>query len=92
MSNFAPAHSATPGFEQKHPSHAHGAVGESVAMSYSSVPYAGAAVPRQLGTEHNPGHKACMFERADGQLCRGPKAKGTQYCIGHLRHFDKKES
>jgi hypothetical protein len=92
MNNVAPAHQARPGFAQKHPTHAHGAVGQNVAQSFSSVPYAGEPVPRQFGTEHNPGHKACMFERANGQLCRGPRAKGTEYCIGHLRHLGKLEA
>jgi len=32
------------------------------------------------------GRNRCV---ADGDTCEGPKAKGTQYCIGHLRKAAK---
>jgi hypothetical protein len=54
------------------------------------VPYAG---PEKLADTKSPAkHTACMFTRADGSLCRGPRAKGTQHCIGHLRSLAKQEA
>ena len=55
------------------------------ASSGSSVPWV------DDPEEKKRAHTACMFEREDGELCRGPRAKGTQYCIGHLRSLSKRE-
>ena len=30
------------------------------------------------------GHKSC---KANEETCKGPKVKGEDYCIGHLRSF-----
>jgi len=38
------------------------------------------------------GHQGvCNFLSETEEGCRAPRAKGTDYCIGHLRHFEKKE-
>jgi hypothetical protein len=40
----------------------------------------------QAGGGEYTGRNRCV---ADGDTCEGPKAKGTQYCIGHLRKAAK---
>ncbi len=35
------------------------------------------------------GRNRCI---ANNDTCEGPKAKGTDYCVGHLRAMAKKES
>lgn len=32
------------------------------------------------------GRQRCV---ANGDTCEGPQAKGTEYCIGHIRSIDK---
>jgi hypothetical protein len=34
-------------------------------------------------------YQSCLVVRADGAQCKGPKAKGTDFCIGHLRSMEK---
>ena len=34
-------------------------------------------------------YQTCLVVRADGAQCKGPKAKGTDFCIGHLRSMEK---
>lgn len=51
----------------------------------------------QTGTEPAPpsGNKyegkqgVCIHVGADGMQCRGPRAKETDFCIGHLRAIEK---
>lgn len=35
------------------------------------------------------GHTECI---ANNYTCRGPRAKGTEYCIGHLKSMEKARS
>jgi hypothetical protein len=34
-------------------------------------------------------YQTCLIIRNDGGQCKGPRAKGTDYCIGHLRSMEK---
>jgi hypothetical protein len=34
------------------------------------------------------GHTRCI---ANNETCDGPRAKGTEYCIGHLRSMAKEQ-
>ena len=43
-------------------------------------------VPAQYDGVAYVGHTAC---RANNDTCMGPRAKGTEYCIGHLRTLVK---
>jgi hypothetical protein len=41
------------------------------------------------GTPYIPKYNSCAVIREDNARCKGPKAKGTEYCIGHLRAMEK---
>lgn len=41
------------------------------------------------GTPYVPKYESCAIVRENGDRCKGPKAKGTDYCIGHLRAMEK---
>ena len=43
----------------------------------------------QIGGLPYVGRQRCI---ANEDTCEGPKAKGTEYCIGHLRANTKKET
>jgi len=43
----------------------------------------------QVGGVPYLGRQRCI---ANDDTCEGPKAKGTEYCIGHLRANEKKET
>ena len=41
------------------------------------------------GNPYVPKYESCAIVRDNGDRCKGPKAKGTEYCIGHLRAMEK---
>lgn len=41
------------------------------------------------GNPYVPKYESCAIVRENGDRCKGPKAKGTEYCIGHLRAMEK---
>jgi hypothetical protein len=58
-----------------------------VSSNRDSRPYATAdAVPAPAGGMPYLGHTRCM---ANEESCQGARAKGTDYCIGHLRQKAK---
>ena len=48
----------------------------------------GTALAPPSGVEYE-GEHSCIFVRDDGSQCKGPKAKDTDFCIGHLRSIEK---
>jgi hypothetical protein len=82
--NFAPVSQALDGFAPMYQAQQPGHNG--MGWAYSSVPYAG---PTPDPWEPPKPHTACMYKRDDGDLCRGPRAKGTEFCVGHLRSLAK---
>lgn len=38
-----------------------------------------------IGVPYQPKHRPDHLCRANDNTCKGPKAKGTDYCVGHLR-------
>lgn len=87
MSTFAPQSQAYGG-SAVYPAPTAGVL-DGFSPARSSAPY--------LGKEPDPAappkpHTKCMFKRPDGKLCQGPRAKETEYCIGHLRSLAKQEA
>lgn len=41
------------------------------------------------GNKYEGDQGVCSFVYETHDQCRGPRAKGTDYCIGHLRHIEK---
>jgi len=66
---------------------AHTLYGEPV----SGVRPASAIAGSRLAAPSAPylGRQRCI---ANDDTCEGPKAKGTDYCVGHLRSMAKKDS
>ena len=85
MSNYSPQNEVGGGVTPLFPATAN--IPQGSAPAFSSVPYVGPELKRQFGDPlpSRDQHKKCMFERTDGNLCRGPRAKSTDYCVGHLR-------
>lgn len=58
-----------------------------VSANIGSRPFATAdATPAPAGGMPYMGHTRCM---ANEETCQGARAKGTDYCIGHLRQKAK---
>jgi hypothetical protein len=64
---------------------AHAMYGQPV-NAYRQAAQSLAGARLQAGGGEYTGRNRCI---ADGDTCEGPKAKGTQYCIGHLRKAAK---
>lgn len=56
-------------------------------MPYHIVPGVEPAPPS--GNKYEGDQGVCSFVFETHEQCRGPRAKGTDFCIGHLRHFEK---
>ena len=41
------------------------------------------------GNKYEGNQGVCNFATETNEQCRAPRAKGTDFCIGHLRHFEK---
>lgn len=65
---------------------AHTLYGEPVSGSRPAASAAGARLAP--GSAPYLGRNRCI---ANNDTCEGPKAKGTEYCIGHLRAMARKE-
>jgi hypothetical protein len=74
------------GFAPLYPSQGPGLDG--LSWANSSVPYVGGEDP--YGFVEPPAHTKCMHpsSRSKG-LCQGPRAKGTEFCVGHLRSMGR---
>jgi hypothetical protein len=58
-----------------------------VSANQNSRPYATAdAQPAPAGGMPYMGHTRCI---ANEETCQGARAKGTNFCIGHLRQIEK---
>jgi hypothetical protein len=58
-----------------------------VSANQNSRPYATAdAKPAPAGGMPYAGHTRCI---ANNETCQGARAKGTNFCIGHLRQIEK---
>lgn len=65
---------------------AHTLYGEPVSGSRPASQVAGSKIAP--GSAPFLGRQRCV---ANDDTCEGPKAKGTDYCIGHLRAMSKKD-
>ena len=61
---------------------------ESIALMPSYI-IAGTELAPPSGVEYVPPIEACTIIRDNDERCRAPKAKGTDFCIGHLRAMEK---
>lgn len=66
---------------------AHTLYGEPVSGSRPAMQQDGSRIAAASGPYL--GRNRCV---ANNDTCEGPKAKGTEYCVGHLRSMAKKES
>lgn len=64
---------------------AHTLYGEPTIRGAKPDNHANGARPAPVGAEY-VGRNRCI---ANNDTCEGPKAKGTDYCIGHLRSMEK---
>lgn len=50
---------------------------------------AGTQLAPPSGVPYTGKYQSCAFIKEDNTQCKGPKAKGTEFCIGHLRSIEK---
>lgn len=86
MTNIRPVHvrQGTPGVER------YGAVHDrDIEAKMPSFVQSNTQLAPPSGNPHVGKYQSCIVVRQDGAQCKGPKAKGTDFCIGHLRSMEK---